>query len=441
MSDLRDLLEDRRRAHRPQAGAFHRLVRRRARNQRNQRIAAAAVALVLLAGASWGAIALREATRQRPAGPPISRSNVSKLRLAWTASIGGRVTPVSPVAGNGVIYVAADRLYTFPSSCPGTRCDLLSTWEPPRWPVVSGPAVAGELVFVSAGSLYALSAECLAGPGDCPPEWIAPRQPGDAAGYSTPTVSGGVVYVNSSLGPYGFRVSCSSGGRECSPMWHGVESGGFSAPAVEGGRVFVNGEERLSAYPAACPGSPLVCRPLWSAPHAGSLSSPVAGDGMVFVHHGSSTLYAFRQNCRSDGGTCPPVWSWRGPFDDNPSDVVVSQGIVYVGGSDGRLFAFASDCAGGGRTCRPLWSASSEAPPSFTAQPPAPVVADDVVFVYTDRLSAFPVSCSGGDDCRPLWSSDVLTARSHLTSPLVTDRAVYAVSPLGVVYAFTVMGR
>jgi outer membrane protein assembly factor BamB len=442
MSDLRELLEDRRRAHRPEDGAFDRLARRRARSQRNQRIAAAVVVLIVLAGAAWGAIALRESTRPRPAGPPVSSLNVSKLRLAWSGSIGGLAAPATPVAGNGVIYVAADRLYTFSSACHGTRCGPSSVWAPPQWPTVSRPAVASDLVFVSAGSLYALPAECLVEPGPCEPAWMAPRRSGDMTGYSAPAVAGGVVYVNSSLGPYGFPVNCGSGGRECSPVWHGVEPGGFSSPAIEGGRVFVNGQERLSAYPVACQPDPLVCRPLWSTPHGGALSSPVVGDGMVFVHHEASTLYAFRQDCRSDGGTCAQSWSWSGPFDGNPSDGAVSRGMVYIAGPDGRLFAFLSDCGGQEGTCDPLWSVSSQASPRFVAQASAPVVADDLVFVYRDRLSAFPATCSGrAGDCRALWTSDVLAGQSHLTSPLVTDQAVYAVSPSGVVYAFTVVDR
>jgi outer membrane protein assembly factor BamB len=304
--------------------------------------------------------------------------------------------------------------------------------------VVSKPAVAEDQVYVSAGSLYAHPADCGIRRSACEPVWVAPQPPGDTAGYSAPTVALGVVYVNTAMGPYGFPATCGTGGAECSPVWHGTIAGGFSAVEVSEGKVFANGPDGLSAYPVACPGDALACRPLWFAPHAGAFSSPVAGAGMVFVHHGASTLYAFAEDCRSDGGSCDPTWSWRGPFTGNPSDMQVSDGTGYVAGPDGHLYAFSIDCGSGGSTCSPLWSAALPRSATLGAQLPAPVVAANLVFVYSDRLSAFPASCSARDICSPLWTSDVLATRSHLTRPLVTPRAVYVTSPSGMLSAFTV---
>jgi outer membrane protein assembly factor BamB len=441
MSDVRHILEERRRAHQPEPGGFDRLVQRRTRRQRNQRIAAAGVALTLMAGAAYGAvIALREVRQGlRPAGPSISASNVSRLRLSWTGSMGGGVTPSAPVDGGDRIFVGADRLYAFPASCGDAACKPLWTWRPPEGRrVVSRPAVAGDLVFVSAGSLYALPVDCGTRSSACEPVWVAPQPPGDTAGYSAPIVAGGVVYVNSAMGPYGFPANCGTGGAVCSPVWHGSSAGGFSGVDVSEGKVFVNGPEGLFVYPVACPGDALACRPLWFAPHGGAFSSPVAGAGMVFVHHGASTLYAFPEDCRSDGGSCDPAWSWRGPFTANPSDMQVSDGLGYVAGPDGNLYAFAVDCGSRGSTCDPLWSAALPRSVTLGAQLPPPVVAVDLVFVYADRLSAFPARCSEGDSCSPLWTSDVLATRSHLTSPLVTPRAVFVTSPSGLLSAFTV---
>src|SRR4029453_9681851 len=73
MSDVRHILEERRRAHQPDPGGFDRLGQRRTRRQRNQRGPAAGVALTLMAAAAYGAVIARREVRQglRPAGPSI----------------------------------------------------------------------------------------------------------------------------------------------------------------------------------------------------------------------------------------------------------------------------------------------------------------------------------------------------------------------------------
>src|SRR5919201_6903917 len=110
--------------------AFDRLMRRRARKQRNQRIATAVLALILAAAAIGGAIrVLRSAERQLPAHR-IDRTNVSDLKLAWSARLGAADSsvrfrslnyeaPYAPTVAGGMVFVGTDagKLYAFDASC------------------------------------------------------------------------------------------------------------------------------------------------------------------------------------------------------------------------------------------------------------------------------------------------------------------------------------
>src|SRR5919201_1258667 len=84
--------------------AFDRLMRRRARKQRNQRIATAVFALILAAAAIGGAIRmLGNAERQVPTNR-ITKQNVGGLREAWSADTHGQPTALS--ASDGLVYVS-----------------------------------------------------------------------------------------------------------------------------------------------------------------------------------------------------------------------------------------------------------------------------------------------------------------------------------------------
>src|SRR5439155_9429802 len=109
--------------------AFERLQHRRARQQRNRRIATAVLALALSAAAT-GTLFLafrHETIAPRPAGV-IDRSNVGRLRLLWTSPTGQAVGP--PALALEAVVVGSERtgLYAFPASCLGkTTCAALWT--------------------------------------------------------------------------------------------------------------------------------------------------------------------------------------------------------------------------------------------------------------------------------------------------------------------------
>jgi hypothetical protein len=68
----------------------------------------------------------------------------------------------------------------------------------------------------------------------------------------------------------------------------------------------------------------------------------------------------------------------------------------------------------------------------------SPAIADGLVFVTTDRIWAFPLSCATGVRiCKPVWVSPALGSGLPLTAPTVTRNAVY-VSSSGRLFAFAI---
>jgi len=99
------------------------------------------------------------------------------------------------------------------------------------------------------GNLYAFAVGCGSGGATCDPLWVG-AAPDNSAMYSSPAVTGGVVYIGSSDGTlYAFAVggcpATATGGVTpagttglCTPVWVGHTGGDVSSsPAVSGGVV------------------------------------------------------------------------------------------------------------------------------------------------------------------------------------------------------------
>lgn len=401
-----------------------------------------AAVLALVVGAA-GMLAAASALRSMngtpgPAAPSIIPANVRDLRIAWTAHVGGNAATYRPAVAGGMVFVSSDKLYAFDGACgsSGGRCSPLWVAVPESGRRFTQPVAADGMVFTSSGSLYAFPARCDTKGGVCQPEWVAKAPPGDAAGYSSPTVRGGVAYVNDADGPYGFQVNCASNGSECAPVWHGEGSGGYLPPAIGDDMLFVNGRGTLYAYPTECGAQRLACKPAWTAPVGDPLTSPVVADGMVFVRH--HALKAFSAGCGGGGATCQPDWIWEAPFGTGISELAVAQGVVYVAAD--RLYTLAASCGTKGTTCEPLWSSPIEGTTAFESPLPAPFAADGLVFAAGNRLYAFPTSC-GTQDCQPIWTSTPRAGGGNFSSLVASSNAVYVMSPEGEVQAWTVGGR
>jgi hypothetical protein len=213
-------------------------------------------------------------------------------------------------------------------------------------------------------------------------------------------------------------------------LWTG--SPGFnSSPAVANGVVY-NGDG-LTAYVANCRTDGGSCDPLWQTGTGyPDWSSPAVGGGYVY-QQSLSRLYAFKVNCRLDGGTCAPVWTdtsdgaaYSSPAFDN--------GWLYTS-SQNTLQAFdTARCAAAGGECSPDWVADMGGESMST-----PAVSHGVVYAVTADgfLEAFAAHCgTGGATCSPDWRADLHVSRTVEGSPSVANGRVYIATTDGDAYAF-----
>jgi hypothetical protein len=238
---------------------------------------------------------------------------------------------------------------------------------------------------------------------------------GASAATSSPTIARGIAYVTTTDG-YIFafdatgQSGCSGTPATCAPLW--TANLGFvllDSPTVVGGVLYVAGRHRdLYAFDAAgksgCSGTPTTCTPLWTGSLEGSLSSPVVVNGVAYVttifsiypySYGKVAAFdaAGVAGCSGQPKTCQPLWTSMFPnyFGDPPAPAVAN-GVVYVEGSDfsgqtqvplARLYAYdaagVTGCSGQPKVCTPLWSAGSP-PPSQYAWAADPVVHGSQVY-------------------------------------------------------------
>jgi hypothetical protein len=93
--------------------------------------------------------------------------------------------------------------------------------------------------------------------------------------------------------------------------------------------------------------------------------------------------------------------------------------VVYVGSNDHELYAYAVGCRSDGGTCSPLWTGATG-----NAIVSSPAVADGVVYVgsYDDKLYAFKLT---GATYHPLTPTRILDSRINtgFSGPLSTNVA------------------
>ena len=183
--------------------------------------------------------------------------------------------------------------------------------------VFSSPAVSGGVVYVGSRDayLYALDAST----GD-----LLWRYETGGSVVSSPAVSGGVVYVGSTDNRL-YALDASTGDL----LWR-YETGGsvVSSPAVSGGVVYVGStDNRLYALDASTGDL------LWRYETGGEVfSSPAVSGGVVYVGTRDDYLYAL------DASTGDLLWRYEtgGEVFSSPA---VSGGVVYVGSDDDHLYA------------------------------------------------------------------------------------------------------
>jgi outer membrane protein assembly factor BamB len=295
---------------------------------------------------------------------------VSPCKPLWTANIGGYVRRGSPVVADGVVYMMSQRtvgqqqpndptsLFAFPAECGtvGAYCEAL--WKAFEGRVsYSTPSVYDGYVYAPMGDgVYVFSADCGTGGNICRLLW---RARGFAPLFASLAIAADRVFVAGGDRLAALPSRCE--GARCRPVWASRSPGtAYSALAATDRMVFVgttsfpdpedpaNTQPALLAFRADCvPPSPTGgCKPVWRGIGMEGFveASPSAAEGLVFLAMNSSdlesgTLYAFDQDCGSEGEPCEPLWSE--PIDGTTglSSPAIVDSVVYLS-AGGKLLAF-----------------------------------------------------------------------------------------------------
>lgn len=243
----------------------------------------------------------------------------SPLELSWYYNIGN--WPSSPSISNGIVYVSSLDNYVYALDVD-TGGSLKWKYKTDGWGVqtsISTPAISGNILFVGGiggdKNVYALDANT----GVLKWKYLT----GDVIG-SSPTVSGGVVYIGSGdSNLYAFDANNGS------LLWkYKTGSAVLSSPAVSGGVVYVGSYDTYIYALDASTGT-LV----WRYRTGGVvISSPAVSGGVVYVGSDDTYIYAL------DANTGVLKWKYKTGAKVAASSAI-SGGVVYIGSSDGYLYA------------------------------------------------------------------------------------------------------
>ncbi|HEV8682605.1 MAG TPA: hypothetical protein VGS09_07510 [Actinomycetota bacterium] len=178
-----------------------------------------------------------------------------------------------------------------------------------------------------------------------------------------------------------------------------------------------SGDERLGSQPLDVS----ILEPAWTAEVSeGSWVSGVLQDSSRILVPTTTGAVAFPKDCEDP---CQPLWTLEMPgtsgvFDD--TELVVDDGVV-VAVAGGGVAVVESDCRTDGGSCQPLWRAE---PPARSNGYLAPVVGDGVVRVlwgmgempdHHVRAAAFPTRCrTDGGTCAPTWTAELGVGTAHV---------------------------
>ena len=231
-----------------------------------------------------------------------------------------------------------------------------------------------------------------------------------------------------------FDVGCTP----CRPLWRSpLGSGLLDEPTVHEDAIYVPASSGLSVFSVGCRSDGGTCSPLWTAPmntaaHFMLMTRPrFSGDLVVELTQGYNgggdadlpQIAAFLTDCRRDGGRCDPVWWYEIGRERFASGPVIFEGEAFVttGGWNlhGMTFAFPLDCTG---RCTP--SRIFQAPGEFFR---GPVIIRERLVIGAYRrgsISYFDVTCER-DPCLP---GDSWHAPWHVTDVAAISGGVVASS-------------
>lgn len=316
---------------------------------------------------------------------------VGDPRLLWRVHTGGELYSTAAV-DEGVVYVGTKTGALL--ALDEATGETLWEYDLNDYVIVrSSPAIADQTVYIGGGyALYAVAADS----GTVQWRFRMPH-----IGQSSPTVSGGVVYISSQEGHlYAIDTATHE------DVWHfQIEGLIFSSPAVAEGMVFIGSDDGYLYAIRADSG-----KIAWKVQTEGGVfAAPAVADGLVYVASKSQSVMALEVK------TGDKRWEYGIGGESSPA---VVDGVVYVGSDDGGLYALDA------KTGDPLWLLPTGAPVTTS-----PVVAGDTVYVGSGA-SVYAVDAESGTR---LWN--YATADDIESSPTVVDGLVLVGGRDGFLYA------
>ncbi|MDP3105666.1 MAG: PQQ-binding-like beta-propeller repeat protein, partial [Candidatus Methanoperedens sp.] len=334
------------------------------------------------------------------------------LELLWKFQAGGFTS--SPAVSSGTVYIGSMDSYVYA---------LDATSGNVRWKyetgdkVKSSPTIADSTVFVGSLDKYFYALDAVSGA----LKWK--YQTGYV--YSSPVVSGGIVYVGGgTMDSYFYALDATNGELK----WKYSLGSGivWSSPAVSNGIVYFGTEEnqRLSPTDVKVTGGSLYALDAgsgtlkWKYTSEGSISSsPSVSNGMIYFGSVDKYVYALeaisgkiKWKYQTDGGVY--------------SSPAVSGGIVYFGSNGGYIYGLDEI------TGELLWKYRTS---GYVRSIPA--ISGNILYVgSTDNYFYAIDKISGG----LIWKYK--TGSIETSSPAISDDMVYVGSAdgdaFGYVYAF-----
>ncbi|MBU4222272.1 MAG: PQQ-binding-like beta-propeller repeat protein [Euryarchaeota archaeon] len=221
--------------------------------------------------------------------------------------------------------------------------------------------------------------------------------------YSSPAVSGGVVYVGSE-DSYVYALDASTG----SLKWkYKTGSYVYSSPAISGGIIYVGSFDNQVYALDASTGSLK-----WKYGTSDPIGSPTVSDGVVYIGSWDSYVYAL------DASTGNLKWKYKTGYAVGSSPAV-SGGVVYIGSWDSYVYALDAN------TGNLKWKYG-------TANPvvSSPAVSGDIVYVGSFDGYVYALNSSTGS---LKWKYK--TSNWIESSPAISGDIVYVGSNDSYVYA------
>ena len=179
-----------------------------------------------------------------------------------------------------------------------------------------------------------------------------------------------------------------------------------------------SGRGRVYAFTTSCPPP---CRPMWQTPLLAGRPAFAVAKGRLFVASGDG-LFVFATDCRTDGGTCRPLW--RGRLHQRETGnamqhLSVDQGLVAV--TVGTDVGGQGDVPSGSylfrTTCPSEWCEPLRHFQNRTTFPTPPDIRHDRLYLSgylgAESVDAFRLDCASKEgSCRHVWK-----ARLALSDP------------------------